>query len=133
MEALERPTSTEARKSQNSALQTAKEFLNGNDYKNKRVEIETPVGEPQQELDWDGLQEPLSEPHTQPKESGYQTTRNTKTTPELRTKISMQSKKRTLQKKGQNLRNKVITMPRPPFTKIYKRKSRGPFQQDLFR
>ena len=123
---IERPTSTEARKSQNSALQTAKEFLNGNEYKNKRVEIETPVGEPQQELDWDGLQEPLREPHTQPKESGYQTTRSTKTTPELRTKNSMQSKKRTFQKKGQNLRNKVITMPRPPFTKIYKRKVGDP-------
>ena len=41
------------------------------------------MGEPQQELDWDGLQEPLREPHTQPKESGYQTTRSTKTTPEL--------------------------------------------------
>ena len=71
---IERPTSTEARKSQNSALQTAKEFLNGNDYKNKKVEIETPVGEPQQELDWDGLQEPLREPHTQSKESGYEIT-----------------------------------------------------------
>ena len=80
------------------------------------------MGEPQQELDWDGLQEPLSEPHTQPKESDYQPTRNTKTTPELRTKISMQSKRRTFQEKEQNLRNKVITMPRPPFTKIYKRK-----------
>ena len=44
------------------------------------------MGEPQQELDWDGLQEPLSEPHTQPKESDYQTTRSTKATPELRTK-----------------------------------------------
>ena len=119
---IEQPTSTEARKSQNSALQTAKEFLNGNEYKNKRVEIDTPVGEPQQELDWDGLQEPLREPHTQPKESGYQTTRSTKTTPELRTKNSMQSKERIFQKKGQNLRNKVITMPWPPFTKIYKRK-----------
>ena len=69
------------------------------------------MGEPQQELDWDGLQEPLSEPHTQPKESGYQTTISTKTTPELRTKISMQSKRRTFQKKGQNLKNKVVTMP----------------------
>ena len=66
---IERPTSTEARRSQNSALQTAKEFLNGSEYKTKKPEIETPVGEPQQELDWDGLQEPLSEPHTQPKES----------------------------------------------------------------
>ena len=84
------------------------------------------MGEPQQELDWDGLQEPLSEPHTQPKESGYQTTRSTKKTPELRTKISMQSKRRTFQKKGQNLKNKVITMPRPPFTKIYKRKVGDP-------
>ena len=96
---IEQPTSTEARKSQNSALQTAKEFLNGNEYKNKRVGVETPVGEPQQELDWDGLQEPLREPHTQSKESGYQTTRSTKRTPELRTNISMQSKKRTFQKK----------------------------------
>ena len=61
MEAIERPTSTEARRSQNSALQTAKEFLNGSEYKTKKPEIETPVGEPQQELDWDGLQEPLSE------------------------------------------------------------------------
>ena len=93
-----------------------KKFLNGNEYKNKKPEIETPVGEPQQELDWDGLQEPLSEPHTQPKESDYQTTRSTKTTPELRTKISMQRKRRTFQKKEQNLRSKVITMPRPPFT-----------------
>ena len=59
------------------------------------------MGEPQQELDWDGLQEPLREPQTQPKELGYQTTRSTKTTPELRTKNSMQSKKRTFQKKGQ--------------------------------
>ena len=84
------------------------------------------MGEPQQELDWDGLQEPLSEPHTQPKESDYQTTRSTKTTPELRTKISMQTKRRTFQGKGQNLRNKVITMPQPPFTKIYKRKVGDP-------
>ena len=119
---IERPTSTEARRSQNSALQTAKEFLNGNEYKNKKPEIETPVGEPQQELDCDGLQEPLGESHTQSKGSNYQTTRSTKTTPELRTKISMQTKRRTFQGKGQNLRSKVITMPRPPFTKIYKRK-----------
>ena len=84
------------------------------------------MGEPQQELDWDGLQEPLRETHTQSKESGYQTTRSTKRTPELRTKISMQSKRRTFQKKGQNLKNKVITMPRPPFTKIYKRKVGDP-------
>ena len=84
------------------------------------------MGEPQQELDWDGLQEPLSEPHTQPKESDYQTTRSAKTTPELRTKISTQTKKRTFQEKGQNLRSKVITMPRPPFTKIYKRKVGDP-------
>ena len=89
---IERPTSTEARKSQNSALQTAKEFLNGNEYKNKRVGVETPVGEPQQELDWDGLQEPLRETHTQSEESGYQTTRSTKRIPEVRTKNSMQSK-----------------------------------------
>ena len=123
---IERPTSTEARKSQNSALQTAKEFLNGNEYKNKRVGVETPVGEPQQELDWDGLQEPLRETHTQSKESGYQTTRSTKRIPEIRIKNSMQSKKRTFQKKGPNLRNKVITMPRPPFTKIYKRKVGDP-------
>ena len=123
---IERPTSTEARRSQNSALQTAKEFLNGSEHKTKKPEIETPVGEPQQELDWDGLQEPLSEPHTQPKESDYQTTRNAKTTPELRTKTSTQSKKRTFQEKEQNLRNKVITMPRPPFTKIYKRKVGDP-------
>ena len=123
---IERPTSTEAKKSQNSALQTAKEFLNGNEYKNKRVEVETPVGEPQQELDWDGLQEPSRETHTQSKESGYQTTRSTNRIPEVRTKNSMQSKKRTFQKKGQNLKNKVITMPQPPFTKIYKRKVGDP-------
>ena len=123
---IEPPTSTEARKSQNSALQTAKEFLNGNDYKNKRVGVETPVGEPQQELDWDGLQEPLRESHTQSKESDYQTTRSTKRIPEVRTKNSIQSKKRTFQKKGQNSRNKVITMPRPPLTEIYKRKVGDP-------
>ena len=46
---IERPTSTEARRSQNSALRTAKEFLNGNEYKSKKVGVETPVGEPQQE------------------------------------------------------------------------------------
>ena len=128
---IEWPTSTEARKSQNSALQTAKEFLNGNEYKNKRVGVETPVGEPQQELDWDGLQEPLREPHTQKniKELGYQTTRSTKRISEVRTKNSMQSKKRTFQKKGQNLRSKVITMPRPPFTKIYKRKVGDPLNK----
>ena len=123
---IERPTSTEARKSQNSALQTAKEFLNGNEYKNKKVKVETPVGEPQQELDWDGLQEPLRESHTQSKESGYQTTRSTKRILEVRTKNSKQKKKRTFQKKGQDLRNRVITMPQPPFTKIYKRKVGDP-------
>ena len=123
---IERPTSTEARKSQNSALQTAKEFLNGNEYKYKKVKVETPVGEPQQELDWDGLQEPLREAHTQSKESGYQTTRSTKRILEVRTKNSMQKKKRTFQKKGQDLRNRVITMPWPPFTKIYKRKVGDP-------
>ena len=74
---IERPTSTEARKSQNSALQAAKEFLNGNKYKSKKVGVETPMGELQQELDWNGLQEPLRETHTQSKESGYQTTRST--------------------------------------------------------
>ena len=84
------------------------------------------MGEPQQELDWDGLQENLRETHTQSKESGYQATRSTKRTPELRTKNSMQTKKRTFQKKGQNLKNKVITMPQPPFTKIYKRKVGDP-------
>ena len=57
------------------------------------------MGEPQQEFDWDGLQEPLRETHTQSKESGYQTTRSTKRIPEVRTKNSMQSKKRTFQKK----------------------------------
>ena len=90
---IEQPTSTEARRSQNSALQVAKEFLNGNEYKSKKPEIETPVGEPQQELDWDGLQEPLREPHSQPKELGYQTTRSTKTTPELRTKTLCKARK----------------------------------------
>ena len=123
---IERPTSTEARRSQNSALQTAKEFLNGNEYKNKKVGVETPVGEPQQELDWDGLQEPLREAHTQSKESGYQTTRSTKRIPEVRTKNTMQKKKRTFQRKGQDLRNRVMTMPQPPFTKIYKRKVGDP-------
>ena len=38
----------------------------------------------------------------------------------------MQKKKRTFQKKGQDLRNRVITMPQPPFTKIYKRKVGDP-------
>ena len=38
----------------------------------------------------------------------------------------MQKKKRTFQKKGQDLRNRVITMPWPPFTKIYKRKVGDP-------
>ena len=56
----------------------------------------------------------------------YQTTRSTKRIPEVRTKNSMQKKKRTFQKKGQDLRNRVITMPQPPFTKIYQRKVGDP-------
>ena len=48
---IERPTSTEARESQNKALQAAKDFFNGGKSSLGSGGMETPVGEPQRDLD----------------------------------------------------------------------------------
>ena len=111
---IERPTSTEARESQDSAIQTAKDFFNGE----KVNKAGTPVGEPQRELDWDGLDEniqiksPINE-----RQSGSEKQRGP------RIKTTMQQKKHTLQR---NVQNKAWTMPKPPHAKIYKRKVGDP-------
>ncbi|MCG8621181.1 MAG: hypothetical protein MJE68_04130, partial [Proteobacteria bacterium] len=56
---IERPTSTEARESQDSAIKTTRDFFNGQKSSPKGEAIETPVGEPQRELTWDALDESI--------------------------------------------------------------------------
>ena len=131
---IERPTSTEARKSQRSAIQTAREFFNGSSAKPKRSGEETPIGEPQQDLDWDGLQEsigkvtpPGREQRSQPvtiKSSNKTATEVKSTESSIRTpKAQREGKSR---KESQVKRSGVSTMPRPPYTRSYKRKRGDP-------
>ena len=111
---IERPTSTEARESQDSAIQTAKDFFNGE----KVNKTGTPVGEPQRELDWDGLDENIQiKSPVNERQSDSEKQRGP------RTKTTMQQKKHTFQR---NVQNKAWTMPKPPHAKIYKRKVGDP-------
>ena len=115
---IERPTSTEARKSQRSAIQTAREFFNGSSTEPKRSGEETPVGGPQQELDWDGFQESLGKRIPYEREQKFQSTTingsNKATTEVKSTEVGTRSPKAQTEgiprEKLQIKRNNVSTM-----------------------
>ena len=131
---IERPTSTEARKSQQSAIQTAREFFSSSSAELKRSGKETPIGEPQQDLDWDGLQEQIGRkmPHEDESRAQFNTINGSNKTTiemksaEIRTRSPDVQKKEVPREQRQTRRNNVPTMPRPPFTRRYKRKRGDP-------
>ena len=131
---IERPTSTEARKSQQSAIQTAREFFSSSSTELKKSGKETPIGEPQQDLDWDGLQEQIGRkmPHEDESRAQLNTINGSNKTTiemksaEIRTRSPEVQKKEVPRKQRQTRRNNVPTMPRPPFTRRYKRKRGDP-------
>ena len=131
---IERPTSTEARKSQQSAIQTAREFFSSSSTELKRSGKETPIGEPQQDLDWDGLQEQIGRKMPQEDElkAQFNTINDSNKTAiemksvEIRTRSPEVQKKEVPRERRQKRRNNVPTMSRPPFTRRYKRKRGDP-------